>query len=318
MRGSEAAAGLVLLFAAGCVSTGARDGVAPAAWRSEPSLQYARSAHAVATDGSAIYVVGGSGAGHRAVLELERFDGVAWVTESTLPGEGLNAPAAAIVDGRLYVIGGFHGVSNLPSDRVLVYDLRTRRWSEAAPLPAPRGGHAAVVASGRIHVFGGGNDRATLADHDVYDPQRNRWQRETPLPRTLGSPAGVVGDGRIWSIGGRSGRADYGSVYRYEGDAWVAGPDIDPRGTAGAVLYRGAIHVFGGESQARGTTLGDVLRLDPATQQWQLAASLPSPRAYARTVVFRERVFVVGGDPLGGASHSAAGSTLVESYYAAP
>ncbi|HSJ14569.1 MAG TPA: hypothetical protein VK939_09140 [Longimicrobiales bacterium] len=62
----------------------------------------------------------------------------------------------------------------------------------------------------------------------------------------------------IWSIGGRSGPSDFGDVYRYDAarDAWIPGPSIEPRGTAGAVLYDGAIHVFGGESQARRATAG--------------------------------------------------------------
>lgn len=308
-----ATAGLALAACAGPRIPGGQEN----AWRSEAPMLHARNAHAVVSDGSVIHALGGSGAGHRPVLDVECFDGRAWRIETQLPGEGLNAPAAAILGGRLYVIGGFNGVSNVPTARVLVYDLAARRWSEAAPLPAPRGGHAAVVRDGIIHVFGGGNDRTTLADHDSYDPATDTWTRRAPLPRSLGSPAGLVVDGRVWSIGGRSGPSDFGDVYVYDpaGDAWSAGPAVEPRGTAGAVLYRGDILLFGGESQARGATLGDVLRLDLQARRWELITALPSPRNYARAVLLRDRVYVVGGDPAGGASHSAAGSSLVESLF---
>jgi hypothetical protein len=62
----------------------------------------------------------------------------------------------------------------VPTAVVRVYDLESRSWSEAAPLPAPRDGHAAVVLAGRIHVVGGGDDVSTLALHSVYDPVEDR------------------------------------------------------------------------------------------------------------------------------------------------
>ena len=71
--------------------------------------------------------------------------------------------------------------------------------------------------------------------------------------------------GKIYAIGGRSGPGDFGDVDVYDPatDAWTPGPSIVPRGTAGAAVYCGAIYVFGGESQAAGKTLDEVLRLDP-------------------------------------------------------
>ena len=57
---------------------------------------------------------------------------------------------------------------------VHVYDTRTKRWNQAAPLPAPRGGLAAVVLEGMIHVLGGGNSKSTIADHDVAVVERFR------------------------------------------------------------------------------------------------------------------------------------------------
>jgi N-acetylneuraminic acid mutarotase len=42
-------------------------------------------------------------------------------------------------------------------------------------LRAPRGGHAAVVLGGKIHVLGGGNLQSTIADHSVFDPETNKW-----------------------------------------------------------------------------------------------------------------------------------------------
>src|SRR5882672_4836540 len=186
-------------------------------WRSEPALKFPRSAHALAATDSALFVVGGTGSSEeggqaKPILEVERFDGKAWSVETTLPGEGLNAPAAVIFEKRLWVIGGFGTTSNVPVATVRTYDFESHAWTEAPPLPAPRGGHAAIVFAGAIHVFGGGNSLSTLADHCAFDPATRSWKERSPLSRAKGSPAAVVFEDKLWAIGGRSGSDDFGDV----------------------------------------------------------------------------------------------------------
>jgi N-acetylneuraminic acid mutarotase len=283
-------------------------------WSSAPPMLYARAAHAVVATANAIYALGGTGAGGKPVLAVERFDGTAWRDAGMLPGRGVNAPAAAVVGDRIYLIGGFDTVSNVPVATVRVLDTITGTWSEAAPLPAPRGGHAAVVMDDGIHVIGGGNDRTTLADHDVYDPRADRWRALAPLPRSEGSPAAAVMNGKLYAVGGRSGPADFGAVDVYDParEAWSPGPAVEPRGTAGAVVYCGTLHVFGGESQAQRASLADALRLTP--QGWQALAPMPTGRNFARAVVLDGAVYVVGGSPTPEPSHASAGSPVVERY----
>ena len=306
------------LLLAGC---GGSESDADGSWETAPPLLHPRSAHAVVTDGHAVYALGGTGSNGEPVLSVERFDGERWTEETTLPGEGLNAPAAAVLHGRIYVIGGFGTTTNVATPGVHVYDLVTRTWSEAAPLPAARGGHAAVVLDGKIHVVGGGNEVSTLALHSVYDATADRWTEAAPLPRSKGSPAAVVLDGMLWAIGGRSGPDDYGNVDVYDpaADTWSSRPSIPPRGTHGAAVYGDAIYVFGGESQQRGAVLAGVLRLDPASAAWtKVDAALPTPRAYARAVPFGDGVLVIGGSTSAGASHASEGSPVVERFSAEP
>jgi N-acetylneuraminic acid mutarotase len=312
--------GIAVAFAAfSCTSVGsARTGAVPVneAWHDAPPMQHARSSHAVVSTGDAIYAIGGTGAGGAPVLEVERFDGKEWGDETTLPGEGLNAPVAVAIGRRIYVIGGFKTVTNVPTSEVRVYDLATRTWSSAAPLKAPRGGDAAVVLDGKVHVIGGGNSRSTLADHSEYDPATNKWTERAPLSRSKGSPAAVVFGGKLYSIGGRSGPSDFGDVEIYDpsADRWIAGPPIEPRGTAGAAVYCGTIYVFGGESQAKRATLDEVLRLDVASGAWTQATPMRSARNYARAIAFKGGVYLIGGNSATGDAHSAAGSTMVERF----
>ena len=291
-----------LLLAAGAAS-------ARGVWGTAPSLPAPRSAHAVVVASRAIHVLGGPG-----TRRVDRFDGRRWRRETRLPTQAINAPAAVAIQTRIYVLGGFVGTTNQTTARVSVFDTATKHWTTAPPLPAARGGEAAVVLDGKIHVLGGGNDVSTLADHDVFDPATGKWAKAAPLPRSEGSPAAVVLGGRIWVIGGRSGFADYGDTYVYDPakDSWTSGPRIPPRGTAGAVVWKGSIYVFGGESQARGRVLGDVFRLAPGASSWRRVGRLPTPRNYARSVVFRGRIYVVGGSRTAGDVHAARGSRTVE------
>jgi N-acetylneuraminic acid mutarotase len=289
-----------------------RDGT----WSAAPSLRVARAAHAVVATPSAIYALGGTGASGKPVLEVERFDGKEWSIVSKLPGEGLNAPAAAAVGECIYLIGGFGTTSNVPVADVRVLDMAKLEWSTASPLPRPRDGHAATVLDGRIHVIGGGNSESTIADHSVLDPTTKQWKELAPLPRSMGSPAAVVHGGALYSVGGRSGGEDFGDVYRYDAkeDRWEACPSIEPRGTAGAVSFEGAICLFGGESQARGKTIAESLRWIPGTKEWKAISPMPTARNFARAVVFQGAVYVVGGSREAGSSHRSAGSDVVERY----
>jgi len=294
------------------------------AWRSAAPMKHARSAHALAATDTALFVVGGTGAvdgdgqepsAAQPVLEVERFDCKNWSVETTLPGEGLNAPAAVIFEQRLWVIGGFGTTSNVPVASVRIYDFETRTWSDGPQLPAARGGHAAIVFGERIHVLGGGNSVSTLADHCAFDPVKRCWEERAPLSRAKGSPAAVAFENKLWIIGGRSGASDFGDVECYD-DAtnhWTAGPAIEARGTAGAVVWGGTIWIVGGESKALGACLASVLRFDPQRRAWEPSTALPMARNYARSAVLGDTLFVVGGSATAGFSHSSAGSAAVQS-----
>jgi N-acetylneuraminic acid mutarotase len=270
----------------------------------------------VAASDSAIYALAGTDENGKPVLDVEVFDGTQWKLETTLPGEGLNAPTASIVGDKLYVMGGFKAVSNQPTDEVQIYDLQTHEWSMASPLPNPRGGHVAVVLDEKIHLFGGGNSVSTLANHSEYDPATDTWRDLSPLPRSEGSPAAVVLDGKIYVIGGRSGNSDFGDVYIYDPatDSWSTGPSIEPRGTAGAVFYCGGIYLFGGESQAKRKNLDSVLRLDVERNVWETVTPMPAARKFVRAVVFMDSVYIIGGSTVPANSHSPTGTASVQRF----
>src|SRR4029079_14380753 len=121
----------------GTRSTAPAAAVLDGTWSTAPALKVARAAHAVAATPTAIYALGGTGASGKPVLDVERIDGEAWSIVSKLPSEGLNAPAAAALGERIFLIGGFGTTSNLPVADVRVLDTAKLEWSAAAPLPRP-------------------------------------------------------------------------------------------------------------------------------------------------------------------------------------
>ena len=122
--------------------------------------------------------------------------------------------------------------------------------------------------------------------------------------------------GTLYSIGGRSGPNDFGDVYMYDAstDKWTSGVAIAPRGTGGAAVIGRSIYYVGGESQASTTVLDQVWRLDAGATSWVLDTPMPTARNFARTVIFRGRVYVVGGSTVFGRSHASPGSGVVESF----
>jgi len=287
-------------------------------WGKGPTMAYPRSAHALVSTGDAIYAIAGSGTRRNPVFQVERLEGAVWMTESALPIEtGLNAAAAVENAGLIYVIGGFEGTTNTPTSKMFVYEPASLEWVEGPDLPAARGGHAATVLDGKIHIVGGGNSERTIADHDVFDTSKGTWTSAAPLPRAMGSPALVAFDGKLYSIGGRSGGEDFGDVYIYDPatNAWTSGPSIDPRGTSGAVVYCNAIWVIGGESQARGEALSEVLKLEAGGTEWVKETPMPTARNYSRAAVMGGKIYVAGGNTTPDAmSHSSEGTAIVETY----
>lgn len=318
LRHLTVASALVLSVLAACHSS--ERGTGPyqpesLRWSTVAPLNHARAAHAVVVARGSVFAIAGTGdVSGKPVLEVERLSGVRWRDETTLPSDGLNAPAAVAIDDQIYVLGGFKTTTNIPTDEVRIYDVGTREWSHGPSLPEPRGGHAAAVLDGRIHVIGGGNSRSTLALHSVLDPRTRTWVERAPLPHALGSPAAVVCNGKLYCIGGRSGGHDFGDVFVYDDDAdvWRTGPALVPRGTSGAAAFNGFIFVIGGESQGENRVLGDVLMLAPGSDSWRVCPSMPTPRSFARAVVYRNSVYVVGGSTEPQTSHAPRGTAVVE------
>lgn len=101
---------------------------------------------------------------------MVRVTGGEWVPRADLPKPGRSF-GVAILDGKLYAIGGYCGPHcNLSS--VDEYDPDSDAWTARADLPEKPYAPAAVGLKGKLYALGGANEESgILPSVAEYDPE---------------------------------------------------------------------------------------------------------------------------------------------------
>lgn len=111
-----------------------------------------------------------------------------WTRLAPMPTARRDA-AAAVLGGKIYVVGGEDG-ARMGLSTVEIYDPAGGTWTTAPSLPEPRIFAAAAALSGRLYIFGGSPDgRSGTATVQVYDPDSRSWTVYGGFP-TSPEPAG--------------------------------------------------------------------------------------------------------------------------------
>ena len=173
-----------------------------------------------------------------------------WITAAPLP-RGANHVGVAVLDDKLYAIGGFIEQNRTPHAECFAFDIKAKTWQAIAPLPQPCGAIACVALDGKIHGVGGaiGNTPPTKKSvdwHRVYDPKTDRWETRAPMPTGRDHTGTLVVGNLVHLIGGRVDSFHTNSnlhhIYDPAKDSWeVRRPLPTSRSGHGAVLYRGKI-----------------------------------------------------------------------------
>jgi N-acetylneuraminic acid mutarotase len=111
--------------------------------------------------------------------------------------------AAAVIDGKFYVAGGFVNQSSDPTATLDVYDPATNTWSTRAPVPTAGGATGAALGN-QFYVVVYGYDGTTLVLHTyAYNPATNQWKAKA-APDFVGPATRVTLDGtpRLFMVGG--------------------------------------------------------------------------------------------------------------------
>ena len=279
----------------------------------------ARTEVAVAALDGLIYVVGGFEQSSSWMIwqssvstKVEAYDPTTnrWSSKPDLP-LGLHHAGAAVVDGALYVVGGFTKSDDTlwnPSDRVFRFNPASETWVERAPLPTARGGLAVTTLQGKLYAISGYDGQQNPAAVEVYDPDLNRWAVVAPLPTPRDHLAAVTIGKTLYAIGGRV-RLNYREnlstveAYHAESNQWVpkAGMPTPRSGIAASVLD-GWVYVFGGESGEG--TFHQNERYSASLNRWQTMAPMPTARHGLGAAEVDGYVYVLSGGPRPGGSYS--------------
>lgn len=251
----------------------------------------------------------------------------AWEEIEPIPGAGRLAATAQVVDGRIYVIGGYT-VGDDGSERsvpdVNVYDPVTGIWSRAADIPVPTDDAVAGVWQGtHITLVSGWHDTGNIGDVQIFHPASDQWAAATSIPGApvFGHTGAIVGDHVVYVDGVAI--VDAQPRFAIEGSTWSGRIDSDAPGSIewkrsaphpGPPLYRaaggtvGSLAIFVGGSinpynyngigydGTPSEPLRQVLAYDPRLDEWRRLPAPPVASMDHRNVgVAGGSVFLVGG-----------------------
>lgn len=273
-------------------------------WTNRASLLTARFGHATAVVDGIIYVMGGLVRGYPeycqgAISSVEAYDPATdtWTPRSPMPARRFYTSGAAVLDGKIYVPGGWACEGSM--DNLFVYDVATDTWSDAGPLPGWTSSGFAHVIDGALYILNGWTGTAYSGDLHRYDPSTRTWTRlaTVRLGHAYGA-SGVIG-GRIVLLGGEI-QTRALDIYDPATDAWTAGPEAPYwlQHNSGAVIDE-RFYVVGG-SYELGTDpyyySDRVLIFDPAAAAYAEGPPLPFPRQFAGVAAVDGTLYVIGGE----------------------
>ena len=263
------------------------------------------------TVGGKIYVVGGAWDERKDGKVIEHYtDGFMteydpqtnqWRERARGP-EGLTHQGIAVLNGKIYLAGGFAGGHHtMPSAGVYSYDPATDKWEKLASLSDVRGGVALASVGGMIHAIGGRimGEMGTIPIHEVYNPATNSWRKAAPMPTSRDHAGVFVVDGKIHVVGGRTGEAGENvglhDIYDPATDTWTsAAPMPTPRSSVAFAEYHGLLFLAGGECRM-GKAYDDVEAYDLKAKSWVKFPALPGPRHGFAAAAAGDKLFFMGG-----------------------
>jgi N-acetylneuraminic acid mutarotase len=198
-----------------------------------------------------------------------------WKALAPMPSRR-GAGAAAVVNGKIYVIGG---VEPAPGPKEEVIRLGLNTWPSHA-----------------------------VGTNEEYDIATNTWRERSPMPTARNHLAVAAVGGKIYAIGGRVGSAfvlsssptDIVEEYNPATNMWgnVMARMPTPSGGLAWGVYKGCIYVSGGEMQSWQMTgvFRFVEAFDPALNQWFVLPSLARARVGMAGGIIGDTLHLVSGD----------------------
>ncbi len=228
----------------------------------------------------------------------------------------------AVVNNKIYVIGGTDGVNYL--NEVLEYDPLLDTWTRKADMPTARSDLAVAVWNNKIYAIGGQSEVGVFNKNEVYDPLSDVWTTLTPAPEPhCGLMAHAV-NGKILTLGGEyTWGSTFGGVLEYniatntwwdttyyniytdsinlDSIIWIDTINTPVKSylpnsnrNSCSAVYNDLIYVMSGRDfSGRLTPYTDIYH--PATNTWSSARDMIWPAFYPAAIVANGFIYVIGG-----------------------
>ncbi|XP_075224730.1 kelch-like protein 23 isoform X2 [Lycorma delicatula] len=236
---------------------------------------------AIATSDKLIYIIGGND-GTGPVDHVECYKRNKWEILPSLP-HGLEGAAAACVNKRIYVTGGFNqniGITN----KVWFYEEGFTKWREASPMLHKRCNHCLIAVNGILYAIGGsGENGDALNNVECFYTGQDFWIEAACLLTPRSHFACVLFENSIFATCGKN-VEPLCTIERYDIflNNWQLMDNYKFSGSRyahSAAIYQNHILLIGGRNSKR-EAIDTVHKLNllANTNIWHEASNLIQPR----------------------------------------
>jgi hypothetical protein len=226
----------------------------------------------------------------------------AWESIDAISSLGRSRPAAAAVDGKVYLFGG--EITGGREDTVEMFDPAVGVWVDMLGLmPVPASNVCAAAIGTDVYIPGGYSATPTyLNDLQVYHTTSDTWETiaTDPLPVALSGAGCAAVGGKLYVFGGVNSSAAYvNTAYVYDpaapaGTRWTALPNMtNTRGYLAGVAVGGKVYAVGGRTAT--VNLAYVEAFDPADGLWHTVTDMTTARGGPGAMFWGDLLVACGG-----------------------
>ncbi|KAK3367959.1 kelch repeat-containing protein [Podospora didyma] len=247
-----------------------------------------------------------------ALATMQGVHAQSWTNLTTLPGTLQEHITIRLSHTKIATLGGL--VKNgSTTNQVLIYDLTTSLWKQAAPMPVALNHPNALIHDGRVYVLGGlsgAKGWPPSLNSSVYDPHHDTWTALAPVPAAIakGSAASAVNNGTIYLAGGilnvYGDTVNTVTAYHIPSNKWIEVPPAAAhlpggRDHMGYAQIGTKWYVVGGRENGATSTKDTVFILDllDISAGWKTGAGkMPTPRGGISAAAVGTNIFTFGGE----------------------
>ncbi|XP_048468016.1 kelch domain-containing protein 8A isoform X5 [Rhincodon typus] len=268
-------------------------------WQSLASLPVGRVYCTPVESGDQLYVIGGCDEDGSPVSNCEVYypEANQWTSLPPMPTARAGVAVAALGK-QILVIGGV-GVHQNALSTVEMYNVDEGKWEQKSFLC-----EAAMGVS--VTVKGGRQVKNPVTAFEVYDIEAKSWSRFPSIPSRRAFSSCVMTDKNFFSLGGLQQARGYKrpkfvrtvEVFDIEQGGWMkTGGHLNMRKKRAdfvAAYLQGRVIVAGGLGD-QPAVLSSAEALHPTKNRWERLPPMPTARCTCSSVVFKNRLLVIGG-----------------------